>query len=285
MTGQYKPHPAAELFPMMSVDELNDLADDIAQHGLREPVRLYPNGEEDLLLDGRNRMIACDIAGVECDYRYYEGDDPVAFVMSLNMSRRHLTVGQKAMIALEVLPLYEAEAARRAGGRPKSTGEKPRADLHAVSDWNRRSGSQAAKAVGVSGRAVAQAKRIAEHAPELVDQVKAGEISLNAAERSLRPAPVIPEVLPPIPDYVHDPAHQAAVLKDLKKRHADLIARDAPDLSPAPVSHAALAGMRSAIYLIKAIDLTGLEPDAREPFFDLCDQAAELINEKRGALQ
>ncbi len=93
------------------------------------------------------------------------------------------------------------------------------------------------------------------------------------------------EVLPPIPDYVHDPAHQAAVLKDLKKRHADLIARDAPDLSPAPVSHAALAGMRSAIYLIEAIDLTGLEPDAREPFFDLCDQAAELINEKRGALQ
>lgn len=284
MTGQYKPHPAAELFPMMSVDELNDLADDIAQHGLREPVWLYPNGEEDLLLDGRNRMIACDIAGVECDYRYYEGDDPVAFVMSLNMSRRHLTVGQKAMIALEVLPLYEAEARLRQGTR-SDLGGNFQADLPESSTWDRQSRERAAEAVGVSGRAVAQAKRIAEHAPELVGQVKAGEISLNAAERSLRPAPVIPEVLPPIPDYVHDPAHQAAVLKDLKKRHADLIARDAPDLSPAPVSHAALAGMRSAIYLIEAIDLTGLEPDAREPFFDLCDQAAELINEKRGALQ
>jgi hypothetical protein len=34
-------HPAAELFPLIGKDELRELADDIAKHGLRERIELY----------------------------------------------------------------------------------------------------------------------------------------------------------------------------------------------------------------------------------------------------
>ena len=71
-----------------------------------------------MLLDGRNRYRACEMAGVELRMRYYDGADPIAFSLSLNLKRRHLTAGQKAFTALEVEKLYAAEAKARAG-RPR----------------------------------------------------------------------------------------------------------------------------------------------------------------------
>ena len=55
-------HPAAEMFPLMSPEELRNTASDIERHGLKIPVALLiePNGEESLL-DGRNRLDAMPI--------------------------------------------------------------------------------------------------------------------------------------------------------------------------------------------------------------------------------
>lgn len=208
-------HPAADLFPMLDDDDLQALADDIAVRGLLEPVWVLPDGR---LLDGRNRVAACAIAGIDPERRTYTGDDPTAFVVSLNIHRRHLTTGQKALLALEVLSIYEAETKDR-GGRPRKAvnpndasangvrfiaGDdrpdlreraanrrpegkgKPRADLPAVSKDERRTRHKAAKVTGTSGRAVSQAKRIAEHAPDLAEKVKAGDLALDKAEKQLR---------------------------------------------------------------------------------------------------
>ena len=54
-------HPAAEMFPLLGDDELRELADDIAAHGLREPIVVQGG----TLIDGRNRLRACVMAGVE----------------------------------------------------------------------------------------------------------------------------------------------------------------------------------------------------------------------------
>ena len=54
------------------------------------------------ILDGRNREKACAIAGVTPRYEEYSGDDPIGFVISMNMKRRHLTVSQRAAIASEL---------------------------------------------------------------------------------------------------------------------------------------------------------------------------------------
>ena len=62
----YDVHPAADLFPLMDKAELQDLADDIKKRGLQEPIARDKN---DLILDGRNRLMACDIAKVKPEFR------------------------------------------------------------------------------------------------------------------------------------------------------------------------------------------------------------------------
>ena len=63
-------HTVASLFPMMSEAELLDLAGDIAENGLRESIWLHPDGS---ILDGRNRYLACQKAGVEPTFRTWDG--------------------------------------------------------------------------------------------------------------------------------------------------------------------------------------------------------------------
>lgn len=88
--------PAAELFPMMNDTDLGLLAEDIGEHGLREPILVYQN----LVLDGRNRLRACEIAGVEPRFIEWDGVGSVlAVVLSSNLHCRHWNEGQQATIA------------------------------------------------------------------------------------------------------------------------------------------------------------------------------------------
>jgi hypothetical protein len=92
-------HEACAAWPEMTPADLRDLADDIAVNGLHEPITLTPDGK---LLDGRNRALACAMAGVEPAIVIYNGD-PWLFSLSKNKHRRHLTVDQVAMIAARLV--------------------------------------------------------------------------------------------------------------------------------------------------------------------------------------
>lgn len=92
-------HPLAERMPMMGDDEFDLLVVDILENGLQQPIVLY----EEQILDGRNRYLACLVAKVEPKFREFDGSDPVAFVYSVNVHRRHLTVEQKLDLAAELL--------------------------------------------------------------------------------------------------------------------------------------------------------------------------------------
>ena len=62
---QYKVHPAADVFPMMSDEELAELGEDIKEKGLLAPVVFWEDDDgNEFLLDGRNRLEAMDRAGV-----------------------------------------------------------------------------------------------------------------------------------------------------------------------------------------------------------------------------
>lgn len=201
----YDVHPAADLFPMLGDEELQELAEDIRVNGLIEPVWLWNDPQHGrVLLDGRNRVAACAIAGVEPTTRTYTGDDPVSFVISENVRRRHLTEGQKADIALRSEPLYaeqaKAKEARRRLLWPSnqhttkgSATEASRPQSHhkespskSTSKRGPQSRDKAAKSTGTSGRSVARMKRITQQAPDLVEQVRAGKLSLDRAERIIR---------------------------------------------------------------------------------------------------
>ena len=90
---------------MMGEDEFASLVENIKSFGLRDRIWLF----QDQILDGRNRYLACEKAGVMPQFQTFRGDEQQALeaVLSWNLERRHLNAGQKAMVALEVLPEFE----------------------------------------------------------------------------------------------------------------------------------------------------------------------------------
>lgn len=93
-----KLHPLCEAFPRLSENELNELASDIKQNGQRQDILTL----DGMVLDGQNRLLACEIAKVEPRFKKFKGD-PVALVKSLNINRRHLNESQRAMVAAELI--------------------------------------------------------------------------------------------------------------------------------------------------------------------------------------
>jgi hypothetical protein len=67
------------MFPMLSADELHDLAESIKTEGQQEAIVLSANG---VLLDGRNHMAACAIAGVEPRFTTYSSSDPKGLILA-----------------------------------------------------------------------------------------------------------------------------------------------------------------------------------------------------------
>src|SRR5690606_10178644 len=102
-------HPVADLFPMMSEEEFDNLVASIEVNGIREPVWLHNDGR---VVDGRNRYMACRELGFDPPTRTFEGTDDalLKFVLDLNLHRRHLNASQRAMVA--------AKLANMTGGRP-----------------------------------------------------------------------------------------------------------------------------------------------------------------------
>lgn len=153
-------HPLSELFPLMQGREFDELVADVKANGLREPIWTY-DGQ---ILDGRNRWRACEAAGVSHrPMREYEGDDPVSFVVSLNLHRRHLDDDQRRMVGAKIVTLTQ--------GRPEKTSQS--ANI---------SREQAATLVNADLAGIDRARKIVNHgAPELVTAVESGHVSVAAA--------------------------------------------------------------------------------------------------------
>lgn len=164
-------HPYADLFPMMTADELEALATDVAEHGLRHPIVRY-GGK---VLDGRNRLLACKRAGVEPTFADHEGDDAsaLALVISLNTQRRDLTAAQRAIVAARTWGL----SGYSKGGRPEKG--KPVKSSPVSLD-------SLAKQFRVSKPSILQARDLLASAPDLVSQVEACALSLAGAYQQLQ---------------------------------------------------------------------------------------------------
>ena len=90
-----EPHQFCKIFPCATERELEGMATSIRRIGLREPIVLY----EGRILDGKNRYVACDMAGVEPRYVEYDMEkygDPLQFVISQNLCRSNLNESQCA---------------------------------------------------------------------------------------------------------------------------------------------------------------------------------------------
>jgi hypothetical protein len=182
-TPQYEWHPAANLFPLLSGEEFDALVADIRTEGLHNPIVLH----EGLVLDGRNRYLACLEAGVEPRLEQWSGKgSPTAWVLSLNLQRRHLTAGQRAMVAAEAKPMLAAEAKERqraAGGDKRALGAFVKNDKSGSEPLHAR--KAVARQFNVSEGSVHSAQKVKDASPALAEKVKAGTISLPEARRQL----------------------------------------------------------------------------------------------------
>lgn len=178
-------HPAAAIFPLLEAGDLRELADDIRKHGLLEPVVML----DGKVLDGRNRLAACKLADVAPRFVEWEGaGDPVDWVLSVNLRRRHLDTSQRAMVAARTLDYHRAKAKERQGRRTDLVVNLPPSSD--VSERPKKARDDAARIVNVSPSAVQHAAKVIEAGvPELVKAVEKGEIAVSAAaEASELPA-------------------------------------------------------------------------------------------------
>jgi ParB-like chromosome segregation protein Spo0J len=166
-------HEAAEIFPLLQDGDLDALADDIEKNGLQIPVEIL----DGKIIDGRNRYRACLMRGVEPDVVEVEADDPVAYVLSMNLHRRHLDTSQKSMVAAKARGWYDQQAKERQKRKPKSVPENlPEQKADARDD--------AGKAVGVSGKTVDHATTVLERGSKPLQQaVDAGKIPVSSAAK------------------------------------------------------------------------------------------------------
>jgi hypothetical protein len=172
-----KPHPVAAIFPLLDGVELQQLAEDVRAHGLLEPIVVH----EGMILDGRNRQRACELAGVEPRYEIWQakGQTPLQSVISRNLHRRHMTSAQKAALALDLLPQLEQEAKERQR-LSKGPGKKVSRSKETFSDTGT-STAKAAELVGIGHSSVETTKSIQRRDPKVIDLMRAGRIPTVAA--------------------------------------------------------------------------------------------------------
>lgn len=191
MSSAYEYHPVANIFPMMSDDEFAALVEDIRANGQRQPIYVH----DGRIIDGRNRYRACQQLGIEPEVRTWDGAGSlVSFVVSLNLQRRHLNSSQKALLGAEILPMLEAEAKERRRNSIKERDESGRAipvvqkieQLDVPSGRTPASVEQAAQMVGTNRQYVSDAKKLRDEAPELLERVRSGELTIPQARRALK---------------------------------------------------------------------------------------------------
>lgn len=121
----YKIHPAADVFPMMSHEELDALAADIkANGGLTSPISFFVESDGTLTVaDGRNRLEALERIGLTltpCAIERIDPTliDPVAYIIGKNILRRHLSKQTQADM---IVAAHKAAAGAR--DKPRQGGE------------------------------------------------------------------------------------------------------------------------------------------------------------------
>lgn len=157
-------HPLSAAFPNMPEDDFSALVADIKANGLQQHGWTY----EGMILDGWHRFQACEEAGVKFRHEEYRGSDPVAFVKSRNLERRHLTGSQKAAAVVACNKWAESgsnQHTKKGGGEVTSP---PRATV-----------AQMAKEAGVSDRTIQKAKTAQEAG--LGEAVRDGAMSVETA--------------------------------------------------------------------------------------------------------
>ena len=161
-----KSHEYADLFPMMATADIARLAEDIRENGQANPIVTF----EGKILDGRNRYQACLLVEVDPVFAEYDGTEPLAFVVSHNLHRRHLNESQRGMVGAKLAQLQHGGNR----GNQYTGGKSAIAPLPTQ--------KQAAEMLNIGVDSIKRSKQVLKTGiPELQEMQMSGEVSAKAA--------------------------------------------------------------------------------------------------------
>ena len=181
-----KIHPYCDAFPDLPDEDLKALAEDIKEKGLQNPIWRLKDGT---IIDGKNRLKACEKANVKPDYRDWTTKliDSKAidrelfhFVLSQNLKRRHMDASQRSVAAAKLS--LEYDKVHGTNGEAKE-GEDKKEKLPTTTL------EMAAEIMGVSPRSVDSAAKVVKAgSADLVAAVEQGKVAVSdAAAASVLP--------------------------------------------------------------------------------------------------
>ncbi len=166
---RYARDPMSAVFEDLPDEELMMLAENIKVEGQKLPITI--NRSSGLVLDGWQRLRACERIDAKPLVDELEISDPAAFVMAINEHRRGSTAPtatQRALLATDLLML-EWEAGGRQGRKP--------------------SAKKVANAAGTSVPTVEQVRRALRHdemrGTDYAQRLRLGELSAAAANAEI----------------------------------------------------------------------------------------------------
>lgn len=138
----------------------------------------------DVLIDGHNRYEICSKHGIDFKTVQNTGfasiDDVMLWMIDNHLARRSVSDYQRGVLALRKKDIVAARVAQRAAEPADAAAVPDSPKVPESPPWNTR--EDVAKAARVSSNTISQIERIQKAAtPQLVEAVRAGTISINAA--------------------------------------------------------------------------------------------------------
>jgi len=186
--SELKSHPHQELIPPMSLEDYQNLLDDIKRNGILQPIDVTYNN---VILDGHHRVKAARELGIkEVEVRipellYVDEDE---YLISVAMNRRHLTEGQKAVLANEYRKILSEKAkTQRASDAIEKRWRPEQKYLETAvspkySEEQERSRKIASDKFKVSERKVRTVQEIEKTAPEVYEKLGSGDLQIHEAK-------------------------------------------------------------------------------------------------------
>lgn len=187
MNKHNETHRYAEMFPDMASDEFDELVKDVRQNGLIEPITML----DGKVLDGRSRLKACIKIGIEPKFVEFDGQDPLMFAWSKNFARRHFTLKQRVILALQFKEMIAAAAKERMskGGKISAAARNGQGVTIVTPLDEKETGKtvdKLAKMAGVSHGTMTAALMVERDAPKLLADIEAGKLSVGAAAKKIK---------------------------------------------------------------------------------------------------
>ena len=223
-----KEHELATMFPMASESEFEAIKESIKIEQ-KIPVMMHKG----VLIDGRTRLAACRSLGIPAKAIEWNGVGTIEeLVLALNLNHRNISPSQRAAFGVRLLPSLEQEAEKRKKAGTGDDSEK----IH-----KGRAVDIAGKKVGVNGRYIDDAKKIAGTSPDLYIKLMSGAVTIAQANKQIRAA----EKDPALPERKRFSVTDAVskLLELIPKEMNDSLKRIAAE-SPAAVSKTILAHLK-----------------------------------------